>query len=74
MSDEFDELAGPAGLNEEDAVGIAEVVEDDEIPEVDDVIDPLADPIDDGSMGGEEESDQAEIENLILDELYGDQN
>ena len=80
MSD-FDDVKGEDGLNEEDAVGLA-AVEEDELVEDDDAIidpveiDPLADPVDDGSMGGndDEASDQQEIENLILEELYGDQN
>ncbi len=69
---EFDDVKGEDGLNEEDAVGL---VVEDEVDLTDDVdvidplaeIDPLADPVDDG-----EPDDKKEIEDIILQEIYGE--
>ncbi|GEM_PF-2538310 len=54
----------------------AELKEGFEVTSDDVVDDPLVEEeiIDDGSMTGDEESDEAEIMNHIYDEVYGDQN
>jgi hypothetical protein len=65
-SEEFDELAGPAGLNDEDTDAIVTVDDDELIPEVevDDAL-PLAD--DDGSLAEKgEEDEEAELFNEYL--------
>ncbi len=69
MSAEFDELAGPSGLNDEDTEAIVAVDDDEILPEVevDDAI-PLAD--DDGSLAEKgEEDEEAELFNEYL---FGD--
>ncbi|MEO5646285.1 MAG: hypothetical protein ABIO57_00755 [Candidatus Paceibacterota bacterium] len=72
MSD-FEDAAGEAGLNPEDTLDIAEVVEDDDVlaPEIDDAL-PLAD--DDGALGdtdGEEKEGEGEDEEF-MSYMYGE--